>query len=126
MKRILGSLLLVSVMFSSFSYAQPMDFVHPMGFDGSEKQKQAAVDYITKQVKKQYCDDGLDMCQDFMLRMMEDENLSAFKRLTKADNKSILDRVIKDYCQGIGLCDYVTIEMMYNENLKASKKKLEW
>ena len=51
------------------------------------------------------------------LRMMETENLNAFKELLKSKNKSILRRVEKTYCD-IGMCNYTTILMMYKKNLR--------
>ncbi|EIQ5747186.1 hypothetical protein LVE42_004674, partial [Salmonella enterica] len=67
------------------------------------------------------------MCQDTTLRMMERENLEAFKRATQAKDKKIMNQVIKDYClSGVDMCNYATIDMMYKENLKASKQNLEW
>ena len=67
------------------------------------------------------------MCQPTTLRMMEQQNLSAFKKLTKAQDRKVLDRVIKDYCDGgLDMCNYTTIEMMYQQNLKASGEQLTW
>ncbi|HDL7824165.1 TPA: hypothetical protein PXR60_002588 [Yersinia enterocolitica] len=102
-------------------------FIHPMDFDGSEAQKNEVIEYIKGTVKSDYCNGTLDMCQDTMLRMMEDENLNAFKLASKATNRKIMDRVIKDYCNsGLNMCNYVMINMMYDENLKASNKSLTW
>lgn len=55
-----------------------------MDFDGSEAQKTMVINYITKNVYKQYCT-GINMCQESMLRRMEQKDLDAFKLLTKAD-----------------------------------------
>lgn len=67
------------------------------------------------------------MCQNTTLRMMEQQNLNAFKTAIQAKNRKIMDRVIKDYCQsGIDMCNYITILMMYNQNLQASQKQLDW
>lgn len=102
-------------------------FIHPMDFDGSEDQKKEVIEHIRSTVKNDYCNGDLDMCQDVMLRMMEDENLNAFKLATKATNRKIMNRVIKDYCNsGLDMCNYVMINMMYEENVNASKKTLEW
>ena len=60
-----------------------------------------------------------------ILRMMEDENLDAFKELLKVKNESILKRVEKTYCD-IGMCNYSTILMMYKEESKAANQSLEW
>ncbi len=102
-------------------------FIHPMDFDGSEAQKQEVIDYIKAKVRKDYCDSGIDMCQNTTLRMMESQNLDAFKEATKAQNREVMDRVIKDYCNsGIDMCNYSNILMMYQQNEDAGKKDLSW
>ena len=57
--------------------------------------------------------------------MMEEEELNSFKYLTKVKSRKLLDSVTEKYC-AIGMCTYSTIKMMYIEEDKASKKKLEW
>ncbi|EEX92130.1 hypothetical protein VIA_002774 [Vibrio orientalis CIP 102891 = ATCC 33934] len=57
---------------------------------------------------------------------MENENLDAFKRLTQAKSRDILDRAIHDYCGTVDMCTYQMIEMMYKENVKASQQQLSW
>lgn len=103
------------------------DFIHPMDFDGSEAQKNKVVEIIKERVKKDYCQSGIDMCQNTTLRMMEKQNLNAFKEASKAQDRKIMDRVIKDYCDsGVDMCNYSTILMMYKQNLEAGKKQLNW
>lgn len=59
--------------------------------------------------------------------MMESQNLDAFKEATKAQNREVMDRVIKDYCNsGIDMCNYSNILMMYQQNEYAGKKELSW
>ncbi|EIP6847649.1 hypothetical protein LTE61_004392 [Salmonella enterica subsp. enterica serovar Westminster] len=102
-------------------------FVNPMDFDGTDVQKEQVVQYITEHVHKMYCDSALDMCQDTMLRMMERQELSAFKEATQATDKKIMKKVIETYCEGaIDMCSYSTVVMMYRSNLKASQQTLEW
>ena len=109
------------------SFAAQAGFIHPLEFNGSEAQKQEVINFIQSTVKADYCEGQLDMCQPTMLRMMEQENLTAFKKLTQANDREVLDRVIKDYCDsGLNMCNYAMIEMMYQENEKASNKKLTW
>ncbi|WP_421851754.1 hypothetical protein [Marinomonas sp.] len=115
-------LLITTILFSSLANAQ---FVHPLNFDGSEAQKKEVITYITNRVKHDYCG-TVDMCQQVMLRLMEKENLDAFKRLTKAKNRDILDRAIHDYCGRVDMCTYQMIEIMYNQNVEAADKKLDW
>jgi hypothetical protein len=109
----------------TLSFSLNAKFIHPQKFDGSEAQKVEVISYIENRVKQDYCG-TIDMCQEVMLRMMETENLEAFKRLTKAKNKILLDRAIQDYCGPADMCTYQIIEMMYNENLKAHNKELSW
>lgn len=110
-----------------FSFTVQAGFVHPMDFDGSEAQKQEVVSFIQEKVKADLCDGQLDMCQPTTLRMMEQQNLKAFKRLTKAENREVMDRVIQDYCESdLDMCTYDTIQMMYQQNLKASGQTLTW
>lgn len=118
-------LLFFTFLFASLSAFA--DFVHPMDFDGSEAQKKRVIKIIKERVRKDYCNSELNMCQETTLRMMENENLRAFKQSTKAKNRRIMDRVIKDYCySGLDMCNYSTIFMMYQENLKASQQSLKW
>ena len=110
-----------------FSINAFADFIHPMDFDGSEAQKNRVIKIIKDRVKKDYCDSALNMCQPTTLKMMEKENLKAFKSGTRATNRKIMDRVIKDYCQsGLDACNYTTIYAMYQENVKASESELTW
>lgn len=114
-------LLLSILLFASNLFAQ--SFISPIGFIPNEVNKQKVILYIKKQVKDDYSAIGMD--DPSTLRMMEQENLKAFKELTKASNTSLLKDVIKTYCD-IGMCNYSTISMMYNEQSKASQKTLKW
>jgi len=100
-------------------------FVNPYSFIETEANKKAVIEYIKERVHDDYCR-RIDMCDALTLRSMEEENLKAFKALTKVQNKKILDRVISDYCDRIDMCDYVTINSMYQENLSASESELKW
>ena len=110
-----------------FPFAAIADFIHPMDFDGTDSQKQRVIQIVKERVKKDYCDGGLDMCQETILRMMEKKNLDDFKKATQATNRAIMDRVIKDYCNsGLDMCSYSNIWLMYQKNLQASKESLSW
>ena len=113
------------VMLALLSFCASAGFVNPKSFDGSEAQKSEVISYVKSRVKKDYCE-TVDMCQPVMLRMMETENLKAFKNLTKAKNLQVLDRVIHDYCGVVDMCSYQMIEMMYNENAQAEEQELSW
>lgn len=103
------------------------DFIHPMDFDGSEVQKKKVIDYIKNRVHKDYCQGTVDMCQPTTLRMMEKQNLDAFKKASQAKNRQIMDKVVSDYCKGmVDMCTYSTIQMMYQQNLQASQQQLSW
>ena len=114
-------LTLFIIFFTSNLFSQ--SFVSPIGFVENETKKEKVIAFIKKQVKEDYSAIGMD--DPLILRMMEKENLDAFKKLTRVTNTSLLKEVIKTYCE-IGMCNYSTILMMYNEQNKASKKSLEW
>jgi len=118
-KGILVSALLV--FFSSILFAQ--SFVSPIAFVDNESNRQKVISFIKEQVKQEYTEIGLG--DPSTLRMMEQENLKAFKELIKVTNTSLLKDVIKTYCE-VGMCNYSTIWMMYKEQDKASKEILEW
>lgn len=109
------------ILFTLQLFAQ--SFVSPIGFVSNESNKQRVVSFIKKQVKDDYTAIGMD--DPVTLRMMEEENLKAFKELITVSNTSLLRDVIKTYCE-IGMCNYSTILMMYREQSKASSKSLKW
>lgn len=91
MKIFLFLLLLLS---SNVVFARPRDFVNPMTFKNTEKEKKTVVDYIKRQTKEEYR--AIDMDDPMTLRMMENENLKCFKYLVSdARNSKILNKVIK-------------------------------
>lgn len=106
---------------SSVSFAA--DLIHPMDFNGTEAEKKRVVSQITASVKETYTSIG--MGDPYTLRMMEKEELRSFKALTQVTNRKLLDSVIRQYCN-IGMCNYNTILMMYNEQNSAASRKLTW
>lgn len=117
---------LICILFSLLSFTATAGFVHPMDFDGSDAKKAEAIQFIKDTVRHDYCE-KVDMCNNTTLRMMEQENLNAFKKAAKAKDRMIMDRVIHDYCNSmVDMCNYTTILMMYEENAKASKQELSW
>ena len=116
------------LLFATIIFLYPLQlfgqsFVSPINFVENQTNKEKVISFIKKQVKEDYT--GIGMDSPSMLRMMEQENLDAFKKLTKVKNKNLLKRVIKSYCD-IGMCNYTTILMMYQEENSASKKQLDW
>lgn len=114
-------LLLILFFLPLISFSQ--SYISPIGFNNTENNRNKVVDYIKYDVKKSYSAIGMD--DPSTLRMMENENLDAFKELLKAKDKSLLRSVEKQYCD-IGMCNYTTILMMYNEQYKASNETLKW
>ena len=98
-------------------------FVSPINFINNEANQKKVIDYIKKDVKETYS--AIGMGDPSTLRMMEKENLNAFKQLIKVKNISLLQSVINTYCE-IGMCNYSTILMMYKEQNKANNETLEW
>lgn len=103
--------------------AHGADFVHPLDFEGTKKEKERVIEYIERNVKKTYAQIGMDSATN--LRMMEKNELRAFKELTEAKDREALDRMIDTYC-GIGMCSYSNILMMYKQEVRSSKESLEW
>lgn len=99
------------------------NFFHPAEFTGTEADKKQVLAFIEQDVKERYSKIG--MGDPSTLRMMEKNELDAFKQLTKVTNRELLDNVIKQYCN-IGMCNYDTILMMFNEQNKAANEKLSW
>ena len=114
-------LILILLFIPLTSFAQ--SYVSPIGFKNTDLNKNKVIEYIKHDVKKTYSAIGMD--NPSTLRMMEKENLNAFKELLSAKNKSLLKRVEKTYCD-IGMCNYSTILMMYNQEEKASNESLGW
>ena len=106
---------------ASLSFGQT--FVSPIGFVDNEANRAKVVRFIEHQVYTDYT--AIGMNDPMTLRMMEDENMKAFKNLIRATNTTLLRQVIDTYC-GIGMCNYSTIWMMYQEQSKASNNTLKW
>jgi hypothetical protein len=113
--------LLLLILFPLSSLASSL--IHPLDFKGTEEEKTKVIAQIQSSVKQTYSQIG--MGDPSTLRMMEKEELNSFKKLTKAENRKLLDGVTRQYCS-IGMCNYNTILMMYNEQNNASKEKLGW
>lgn len=106
-----------------FGICHAADFIHPLEFNGSKDQKNAVVSFIEESVKNSCASIGVN--DPATHRMMEKQNLNAFKSLTQAKDRALLDMVIQQ-CKDIGIIDYNTINMMYNQQEQASKDKLSW
>lgn len=103
--------------------AQEAGFVHPLAFGGSSAEKAAVIAYIQATVEQDYS--AIGMGDPATLRMMEREELKAFKQLTQATEPELLDEVIRSYCE-IGMCNYNTLWMMYQEQVQAAGERLRW
>lgn len=119
MKKYLALAVLCTLPSVSFAY----DLIHPLDFNGSTAEKERVISQITASVKETYSKVG--MGDPSTLRMMEKEELRSFKALTQVTNRKLLDSVIRQYCN-IGMCNYNTILMMYNEQNSAASRKLTW
>ena len=129
MKKITLYIFLFFIIFTKPTIAK--NIPHPLEFNGSEQAKKNIISFIEKNVYKIYCENEMlkSMCTNSNLRMMENEELTSFKKLTKTKEETILNNVIQTYCLNSMLedmCMYSTILMMYEEEVKASGKKLTW
>jgi hypothetical protein len=119
MKALLTLSLFIMVAFNGFSQS----FVSPIGFVETDANKAAVIAFIKQKVYDDYSKIG--MTDPSTLKMMEGKNLDAFKELIKATNTTLLQQVIKQYCD-IGMGSYDNILMMYKKELEDSKKELKW
>lgn len=115
--------LFIFLLFPSFMFSQ--SYISPIGFEMNDYNKNRVIAFIKSDVKKTYSEIGVD--DPSTLRMMEKENLNAFKELLRLRFKNInlLKQVESTYCD-IGMCNYTTILMMYKEQIIAASEELEW
>ncbi|UIJ37104.1 hypothetical protein LWC08_10205 [Desulfobaculum bizertense] len=99
------------------------NFINPIGFTPNKENKAAVVEFVQQNTRQSAAVVGID--SESTLRMMEQQNLNAFKKLVSAQDKATLKRVIKN-CHQIGINDYSTIYMMYEQEIKAKSKSLQW
>ena len=78
------TLFLALIFFNKPTFAK--NIPHPLDFNGSEQGKKNIISFIEKNVYETYCENEMlkSMCTNSLLRMMEDEELTSFKKLTKA------------------------------------------
>ena len=124
-------IILISFLFLFASNVFAKEIINPLTFSGSQSEKNAVISFIETNVEEMYCENELlkSMCTNSILRMMEEEELSSFKKLTNAKKPKILRNVINTYCYDSfleGFCNYTMILMMYEEEASAAGKKLEW
>ena len=119
--------LVITLTVPVLAMAAPHGWVNPLKFDGSDAMKTQVIEFIKKNVHKEYCE-GIGQCSASVLRMMEQANLEDFKYLVQnaKSNETAFRQVYKDYCAGIGQCGYSTLKMMFVEENKNSKKELTW
>ncbi len=98
-------------------------FIHPMDFDNSEEMKDKVISFIKFKVKKNL--EFIDSYNNMNARMMEKEELNAFKELTREKDRETMDRVINDLLF-IDSLDYINLKMMYNEEKQAGNEELTW
>ena len=104
------------------SFAQG-EFIHPLDFRDTPEQRERVLQYIVSSVEQQCTELGI---ADFATRRaVEEGELEAFKTLTQARNRVILNRVINE-CLRLGISDYATILAVYEKEVDASEESLKW
>lgn len=99
------------------------EFVHPLDFRDTPEQRRVVLQYIVSSVEEQCMKLGIEDLAT--RRAVEEGELEAFKTLTQATSRQILDRVIAE-CHRLDIYDYATILAVYEGELEASRKSLEW
>ena len=128
-------LLLISALLFSFN-ASAKELIHPLDFKGTEQEKEAVISFIKADVYKTYCEDDLfGVCTEAMVRQQEELFLEGFKKLTKAQDRAVLDKVMKMYCDNdheifyqtmVLFCNYALLSEVYEQELNATNSELTW
>lgn len=119
MNKIISSIFIALI--SITSYASSL--IHPHSFKGSDIEKKQLIKQIQQAAKAKSVLIGMN--DPTTLRMMEKEELNAFKSLLKNSNKQLLDISIEQAC-GAGMCDYSSINMLYQQHVQSNSSELEW
>lgn len=98
-------------------------FIHPLDFNGSKGEKDKVISYIEELVENQMALIGME--SNVVSREMEEAELVAFKKLTKAKDRKLLNNLISQL-RYTGNISYIVLEQMYDYEISASDKKLEW
>lgn len=121
---------LFTLIFMLLSYSvEAAEFINPLNFKNTIESRQKVINYIKAKTYYDYCVADNFLCNNATLRMMEEEDLKAFKNLIGTEKKysGMLNKIIYDYCVVDNfLCTYSTIDMMLEEEIQASKKELVW
>lgn len=99
------------------------EFIHPLDFNGSSKEKDNVIEYIEELVENQMA--LIDMKSNVVTREMEEAELTSFKNLTKAKDRELLDTLIEQL-NFTGNMSYIVLEQMYNYEIASKDEKLEW
>lgn len=98
------------------------DFVHPMEYDHSFKQKRVLMEYIEERTRYEHCVKSKENCRNTHLRMKLSQNLRAFDEATKANNRDLMDQAIAHSCsQQVDECNYPAILKHYKNALNNTK-----
>lgn len=107
---------------STLAFAQPIAFVHPLDFDGSDEQKEKVLAYIQDDILQHHCGPNDDSCHTSVIAIEREENFKAFLELTAVSNQEYLDKLIEEYCHSEFFnCTYENILKAYEENLWCDK-----
>lgn len=94
--------------------------IHPTNFKDTKENREEVIQFIQIMVK-----DANPAQSATILRMLEKNQLSSFKILTRATNKKLLDKIINKECSKKS-CSYTIVKMLYESEIRASKEKLSW
>lgn len=107
---------------SALAFAQPIEFVHPLEFDGSKEQQEKVLAYIQNDILQNHCGPKDDSCHSAIIAIEREENFKAFLELTAVTNKEYLDKLILEYCHSeFFKCTYENLLKAYEESLWCDK-----
>lgn len=107
----------------SNSQDNEVEFINPMDFNGTDKEKEYIIEFIRENTKKSL--DLIGMDSDILKREMEQQQLNSFKELTKAKDRVVMENCIKNL-KMIGNYDYSLLKASYDQETSAKNKELKW
>lgn len=109
--------------YSTINNNKEINFINPMNFNGTDKEKDEVIEFIKVSTKKSLELIGMD--SDTLKREMEQQQLNSFKELTKATDKEVMEKCIKNL-EMIGTLDYTLLKGTYDQEISAKNKELKW
>lgn len=102
-------IMILAVLTASVAWAG-LDITHPLKCEETESQARRIMDYIEAVTKSECMHRG---CTPTTLKLAQEQEIAAFRRLRKAKRPKAVDAAMVDACNSGGFCNYRNIERWY-------------